>query len=279
MTRISFIVLCHNSARVVERCVMSLIDQGAPGRDEVWIVENGSIDGSREIVQKLELRFPESIRVIYMERNHGTTVSRNHAIRRASGRYIAIVDSDVEVPRGMVDDLLKTLDAVPRRGLAAPRLLYRDGRVQLSADRFPTLVHKVRRYLWLRRMERDLNAALPMPGVYDVDYAISAFWLIKREVVETVGMLDERIFYAPEDVDYCLRVWQSGYSCVQDSTVHAIHDAQEISRVAPWRPSAISHMKGLVYFFAKHRYLFSTRRARDLIRAAHTNSASHAVIH
>jgi GT2 family glycosyltransferase len=268
VTRVSFIVLCYNSARVIERCVRSLAAEGM-GQDEIWIVDNGSSDGSREVIASLQDAFPDTIRTVHLEHNVGTTVSRNQALRQASGKYIGIVDSDVEVLPGTVVRLLASLEGGPRRGLVAPRLLYRDGRLQLSTDRFPTITHKLRRYLSLRRMEHRLNAAPPPPAVGEVDYAIAAFWLMKRDVVERVGLLDERIFYAPEDVDYCLRIWQSGYTCVYDSTVHAIHDAQEISRVAPWRRTAISHLQGLLYLFAKHRYFFGTRRLRQSIASAH----------
>jgi GT2 family glycosyltransferase len=61
-------------------------------------------------------------------------------------------------------------------------------------------------------------------------------------------------------VDYCLRVWKAGFSVAYDSTVSALHDAQEISRRAPWRAVAWSHLRGLAYLFWKHGYMWSCRR-------------------
>src|SRR5690606_21095374 len=92
------------------------------------------------------------------------------------------------------------------------------------------------------------------------DYAISAFWLFRRRLLDEVGYLDERIFYSPEDVDYCLRVWEAGYKVVYDPRVHAIHDAQEISRGFRMARFTWSHIGGLLYLFRKHRYMLGHRR-------------------
>ena len=93
---------------------------------------------------------------------------------------------------------------------------------------------------------------------YPVDYAISAFWMLKREAMEKVGLLDENIFYAPEDVDYCLRIWKAGYQIFYAPQIWSIHNAREISRGAKINSSTIKHLQGLLYYFRKHRYLFQS---------------------
>lgn len=258
---VSAVILSFNSHRHIAKAVRSLAAEyarlGEPS--EILVVDNGSSDGSVEILRELEAEFGgELLKVIYSPVNTGTTVSRNMALRRAAGRFILIMDSDIEVPAGCLATLLPRLDADPRIGLLAPRLIYPDGRPQLSADVFPTLTHKLRRFLGLKQMER----ALPQSdsGARRVDYAISAFWLIPRPVFAKVGLLDEKIFYSPEDVDYCLRVWEAGFEIVYDTAATAIHDAREISRGFK-RPSfTISHAKGLFYLFMKHRYMFGRER-------------------
>ena len=87
----------------------------------------------------------------------------------------------------------------------------------------------------------------------DVDYAISAFWLFRGDLIEKVGVLDENIFYSPEDVDYCIRIKKQGYRIVYDPSVHIVHDAQEISR-KKLNKFFFSHLKGLFYLFKKHHY-------------------------
>jgi GT2 family glycosyltransferase len=259
--RVSAVVLSYNSARYIESCVRAIAAQQAPDEpDELWVVENGSTDGSVEILRGLEPEFAGFLRVIYMDRNTGTTASRNRALQEARGRYVAIVDSDVTVPPGAFTRLIECLDRTPGCGLVAPKLVYPSGRYQLSTDQFPTLARKIRRFLGLKAMERSAEAAGPPTEPCFVDYAISAFWLLPREVVEKVGPLDERIFYSPEDVDYCLRIWNAGRSILYDPTVTAVHDAQEISRGFRLRRATFSHAFGLLYLFLKHRYAFGLRR-------------------
>jgi GT2 family glycosyltransferase len=254
--RVSAVILSFNSARYIEACIRSLAAALAPAadRDEIWVVENGSTDGSVAILQRLEQEFAE-LRVIYCAHNTGTTVSRNLALRRARGRYIMIIDSDVEVEAGTIDALIAVLDREPRCGIAAPRLVFPDGRPQLSTDAFPTIGRKLQRFVALRRIESAVK-----PPARDelrrVDYAISAFWAMRREMLDRVGYFDERIFYSPEDVDYCLRVWQAGYAVLHVGAAEAVHDGQEVSRRFARPLFMLRHVKGLLYLFCKHRYGF-----------------------
>ena len=253
--RLSAIILSFNSSRTLEVCLRSLA--AALGEDdEIWVVENGSTDGSVAILRRLEAELPALIRAIYCPVNTGTTVSRNMALRRATGRLLLVMDSDVTVPAGLLPVLIQRVEADGGIGILAPQLVYGHGGPQLSTDRFPTIGRKLTRLFRLKAMERRL----PPEGEIDrdVDYAISAFWLLRRDVLERVGLFDENIFYSPEDVDYCLRVWLAGYRVVFTPVVTAIHDAQEVSR----RLSifALRHAAGLIYYFAKHRYAFSLGR-------------------
>ncbi len=257
---VSAVILCFNSERHIANAVNSLAAECKRLAEpcEIIVVDNGSRDGSVALLKELEATYPELLHVIYSPVNTGTTVSRNMAMRRARGRVIAIMDSDIEIPAGALGALLPRLADSPRTGLLAPRLIYPDGRAQLSVDVFPTLPHKLRRFVSLKRMESGLTPAEERRR--PVDYAISAFWLIPRPVMERVGLLDERIFYSPEDVDYCLRVWQAGYEVVYEPSISIIHDAREISRGFKRPAFTLSHAKGLGYLFRKHRYVFGRRR-------------------
>jgi GT2 family glycosyltransferase len=265
---LSAVILCFNSERHIAGAVRSLAAECARlgGPCEIFVVDNGSRDGSPALLATLEDEFPDLLRVIRNPTNAGTTVSRNMALRRAAGRVLLVMDSDIEVPPGCLETLLPRLDADPRIGLLAPRLVYPDGRPQLSADVFPTLPHKLRRWLGLRAMERAMPPA--DGGARRVDYAISAFWLLPRHVVARVGLLDERIFYSPEDVDYCLRIWAAGYEVVQDGDAVAIHDAREISRGVRRPGFAFSHARGLGYLFVKHRYALGRARLYRRLKIA-----------
>ncbi len=259
---VSVVVLSFNSLRHLERGIPALIRDLAvtSGTHELWIVDNGSTDGSRSFIDRVAGDHPELVRPIYLDRNRGTTVSRNLALRELTGRYIAILDSDVEVQPGTLGRMIAALEANSDCGILAPRLVFPDGRPQLSCDVFPTLPRKLFRFVALRAIEGRVKEGGNAAESFPVDYAISAFWLFRAELLHQVGFLDERIYYSPEDVDFCIRVWAAGKRVMLDPRFTAVHDAQERSR--GFLPSRFSwsHLWGLFYLFGKHRYAFGRRR-------------------
>jgi GT2 family glycosyltransferase len=224
---------------------------------EVLVVENGSHDGSVAVLQALQAEFASSLRVFYQSENTGTTRSRNRALSTAKGKYILILDSDAYMNPGALRGLIDYLNGNVRAGLVAPRLTYPDGRFQLSVDAFPTILRKLKRLVSLRKIEQKAKAV----RAGSVDYAISACWLLKAETVAVTGLLDEKIFYSPEDVDYCIRIWRAGWQVHYLPSVSVVHDAQEISRPKGLgiNKFTIRHAKGLAYLFCKHRYALSVR--------------------
>lgn len=254
----SFIILTWNSERYIEKCLFSLIEnldvEFQPY--EIYVVDNGSTDSTRRILENYIRKYPNIVKTILLDTNRGTTFSRNLALKNAVGKYICIIDSDIAVSNNFLVPLVTVLNKSSNIGMVVPRLVYKNGSYQKSTDVFPTIFTKLKRYFFLKINEKrdDKNENR---DDYFVDYAISAFWLIKREVVNKVGLLDENIFYAPEDVDYCLRIWQNKYSIVCVPIVEVLHDAQEISRKFRINKAFFEHIKGLLYFFSKHKYLFN----------------------
>jgi GT2 family glycosyltransferase len=118
----------------------------------------------------------------------------------------------------------------------------------------------MKRALFLRSMERQDDVPSATAGARPVDYAVSAFWLLPRRTLDAVGLLDERFFYAPEDVDYCLSIWLSGRSVDYFPAVTAIHDAAELSRGLRVNRFTLRHLAGLFKYFSKHRYGFGLKR-------------------
>lgn len=254
---VSAVVLSFNSKRYIETCVRSLMQSydacGLTG--EVLVVENGSVDGSVEILRRLQGEFGTRLKVFYLPENTGTTRSRNLALREAQGTAILILDSDAYMNPQALTAMLAYQRLNPRAGMVAPRLIYPSGKFQLSVDVFPTVARKAQRFFALRSLE----AREPPSAAGPVDYAISACWLLSSEAVKATGLLDERIFYSPEDVDYCIRLWRAGFQVHYFPEVSVVHDAQEISRPKGFgiNKFTIRHAKGLAYLFAKHRYCFS----------------------
>ncbi len=179
-------------------------------------------------------------------------------MKKCRGEYICILDSDVEIRNDVFNGLISRLSDNEEIGIVVPKIRYPSGKWQKSIDQFPTLLHKLKRYLFLRHIE-DNEGSEFSDDIQDrmVDYAISAFWLIKSSLLEDVGLLDENYFYAPEDVDYCLSAWKSGYGILYCPSFEIVHHTQEISRGIKLNKAKKEHIKGLAYYFRKHGYFFN----------------------
>ncbi len=262
---ISAVVLTWNSAQYIEKCLRSLAADAREARIEIFVVDGGSTDGTLDILSQLVTEI-SSLRTIQLGKNLGTAASRNIAIRKSRGEYILILDSDTELLPGALKTLCKALEEAPRAGIAGPRLLYPDGSIQPSCKRFPTSLLKICKsmpFSWLQRLgeaaelyPRELYSK-DFKAVLRVDHCISACWLVRREAIETVGLFDERIFYAPEDVDYCLRMWLNGWEVLYVPSAEVVHHTQRRSHKS--LRMAWVHAKGLFYYFRKHRYWLSRR--------------------
>jgi len=263
-TMISFVILTWNSEKYIGNCIESILEN-VMLQNEVIVVDNGSQDSTREIVKNYE-----SVVLVEMGGNMGTTVSRNEGIKRSSkeSKYICILDSDTVVQSGTFERLVDVFEKNEDIGLAAPFMFYADGRRQNSFKKFPTLFQKLSKlspvatmYRWGEKdesyddWESDKNDEF-----FDVDYAISACWLIKKHALERVGLFDEKIFYSPEDVDLCLRIWKNNYRVVAVPKTRIIHHYQRISRKNPLSRMAVEHLRGLLYYFNKHGYYISRRK-------------------
>ena len=255
---ISFIILSWNSEKYIANCFDSIIsacrEEGI--KYEIIVIDNGSKDRSLEIINKYSRQQPDSFKKIVLNKNRGTTYTRNLGLKKASGGYICILDSDTEIREGSLSKLLGTLDGDKRIGMIVPKLILNDGSVQNSVKKFPVFWHKISKlpttFFNIKVRNFDFYENFPFESETPVDSAISACWFFKRDLLFQVGLLDENIFYAPEDLDYCLRVWNAGKKILYYPKVIILHHTQQISHKKPLSKTAISHFFGLLYYYRKH---------------------------
>lgn len=255
---ISFIILTWNSERYLKGCFDSIIqkcsDEEIPY--EVIVIDNRSLDGSCDVVGGYQKNYPEVFHLIPLDCNRGTTYPRNLGLKQARGEYLCILDSDTELGEGSLSAVINRLCSDESIGMVAPRLLLPDGTVQNSVKRFPTMLNKLmkipRIFFGIKTKNADFYDEFPFSEEREIDSAISACWFFRREVVDKVGYLDENIFYAPEDIDYSLRVWQAGCSLLYFPSFTVLHHTQQITHKKPFSRTSLSHFRGLLYYYWKH---------------------------
>jgi hypothetical protein len=216
MKTISVIVVSFNTRGLLRECLESVGRQEGVKR-EVWVVDNHSEDGSAEMVEE---SFPE-VKLIRNPENLGFAAANNQALRKAGGEYLLLLNSDTVLPKGVLATMTGWMEAHPEVGISTCRLIAPDGRAQRVGGFFPTLGRVI---LWmtflddlpvLRRRAYHLPPGMTenfkAPEGWRLDWVSGAFFLMRREVYEQIGGLDEDFFMYVEEVDYCLRAKKAGW--------------------------------------------------------------------
>lgn len=267
MDKIAFVILTWNSEKVIGDCLASI----AAVREletEIILVDNGSSDGTLSLVDSFIAAFPSmDVKTIRLEKNYGTTVSRNLGIQKVSGDadFVCILDSDTVINGEAMTELIRGLREDPKNAIAGPHMVNLAGEEQVTAKRIPTAMLKICKGIPIRSVQKigeqqeryDFSDG---KRTYPVGYLISACWMIRKEAMETIGLLDEKIFYSPEDVEYCVRAWQKGFRVIFCPDARIIHATQRISKKKLISRHNWEHIKGLAYFFKKYGLFFSSAK-------------------
>jgi len=262
---LSIVILTWDSRALLEACLAALPAATAPLVSETIVVDNGSRDGTAQWLAGCP-----NLTTIVNPRNRGVAPARNQGIRVARGDFIALLDVDAVATPGSLATLVTHLRVVTDVGLVGPKLVSPDGSLQYSCRRFPTLLDKLLRRLperWGRAVADDVELrSWDHASVRAVDYVIGACQVIRRAALDEVGLLEERIFYGPEDVDLCLRLQRAGWGVEYVPQAVVVHLERRVTRRLLSTLTA-RHLHGLGYYFWKHRYLL-TRPVGRARRAA-----------
>lgn len=242
MIQLSVVILTCDQLPVLRRCLDALTELYRRGNAEIIVVDNGSADGTCEC---LTTEYPY-IRVIANTENRGVAPARNQGLRAASGDKILILDNDTIPNTVAIDAMSRWLDTHPSTGIVACRLTDPQGAVQDSFKPYPGLTVKISNLLGRKRAVR-----LPESPV-SPEYVIGACQMFRRSLTDRIGLLDERIFYGPEDADFCLRARSAGLDVVYLPEVSMIHDWRRATTRRIFTPLARKHISALLYFYHKH---------------------------
>lgn len=252
---VAVIVASYNVAPLLRECLGSLGGALEGLRGEVWVVDNNSVDGSAAMVRS---QFPE-VHLIVNRRNVGFARANNQALKKARGRYLLLLNPDTFVPPGTIAPMVAYLDAHPEAGMAGPRLVRPDGRMDEACRRsFPTPLTALSRFLGLDRMFPrsrlfgSYRRTYESPeDSYEVDSVVGAFMLLRRAALDDVGGLDEDYFMFGEDLDWCYRLKSRRWKVVYLGAYRAIHHKGASSASAPFLVNYHFH-RSMVLFHRKH---------------------------
>jgi len=256
MVDVSVVIATWNMRDMLRDLLRSVKEKTQGVQYEIIVVNNASTDGTTEMIQS---EFPD-VKLVQNLRNEGVARARNTGFRIATGRYILLLDADTLLKEDTLGKLVRFADTHPDAGIVGCRLVFPDGNTQPSCRRYPTplalLMRRLARFRfaresrWLRSHEMgDWDHG----ETRDVDYVIGACQLIRREALQQVGELDTAIFYGPEDVDFCIRMYRSGWRVYYYPDTSIIHYEQRMTKRKPLSRISFLHLKGIIHLFWKYR--------------------------
>jgi GT2 family glycosyltransferase len=251
---VSVIIVSWNARDYLMQCLKSLSPEVCRYPMEVIVVDNASSDGSAESVEN---RHP-GVRVIRNTANLGFAKANNIGISKSSGRYLCLVNSDVKILKDCITHLVDYCEQQPDVGMVGPRIYGGDGKLQRSCRGFPTLWNMFCRALALDTLfpQSKLFTGYSLShwsqdAIRSVDILSGCFWLVRRDALSQVGLLDESFFMYGEDMDWCKRFWIKDWKLVFVPTAEAIHFGGASSANAPVR-FFIEMQRANLQYWRKH---------------------------
>jgi len=263
MVDVGVVIVNYNTRDFLRDCLLSLL-QNRGVSFKVCVVDNGSIDGSAEMVAK---EFPEVL-LIRSPFNGGYAYANNLGLKalgfnpdgflKDAPRYALLLNPDTLLPPNALASMVRFMDSHPQAGIAGPKLIRQDGSLDLACRRsFPTPEVAFYRMIGLSklfprhpRFARYNLTYLDPDETAEVDSVVGAFMMVRREAIAKVGLLDESFFLYGEDLDWALRIKEAGWKVYYYPEVTVLHykkvSSQKNSRARD------EFFRAMLIFYYKH---------------------------
>lgn len=256
-TDISIVIISWKMKDLLKSCLESIYRFTKEVNFEIIVIDNNSQDGTSEMIQS---EFPEII-LIKNSENRGVAPARNQGMAVTNGKYVLILDADVELIENTILTLFQYMESNPDCGVVGSKLVSTDRELQFSCKRFPNLLSfifrrlehfdviknsKTLRYHTMRDWDHK--------EIKEVDYLIGACQFIRSDVIKKIGMYDDKIFYGPEDIDFCLRTWNAGWKVMYYPLTQIVHHEQRITKKNTFSSISLKHFVGILYIYRKYNF-------------------------
>lgn len=223
-TTLSIIILSYNTKDLLKQTLDSI-----PFHDdwEIIVVDNASTDGS---VAMLASQFP-AVRLVQNQENVGFAAGNNQAIRIAKGKFILLLNSDTIIQNNALEQMLQLFEQDPKIGVVTPKVVLPDGAIDLACHRgMPT---PWRAFTYFSKLEQLFPNSklfggyhlthLNFENTHEVEAVSGVAMMVRKQVIDEVGALDERFFFYAEDLDWCLRIRTAHWKIIYDPRATILH--------------------------------------------------------
>lgn len=250
----SFNIVTYNSLEPLRDCLRSLVSSlDSDIQYEITIIDNGSTD---QVVDYIEKEF-QTIHIIKNSDNLGYTKAMNQGLRISSGDYLIQLNPDVFVNDGTFQTLKSWMDDHPEVGICIPKVLNQDGSFQKQCRRgfarplevFAYFLKLDRLFPNNKKLGNYVKTYLPEDEIAEVDSVSGSCMMIRKEVIQEIGYLDERFFAYQEDTDICFRAKNAGWKVYYLPIASVIHQGGKGgSRTNPFRGILEWHRSYYLYY-------------------------------
>lgn len=257
---LSIIIISYNTRVLLRSCLTTLAHAMGKNSWEIIVVDNASTDGSVQMVKK---DFP-NVRVLENSKNEGFARANNMGLREARGKYLLLLNSDTEIPKGTIEAVRAFFDQHPDGGVCTCKVLLPDGSIDPACHRgFPTPWAALTYFTGLERLfprsklfARYHQWYKGIDSVHEIDSPMGAFYMVRRVVIDSVGFLDEDYFMYGEDVDWSYRIKQAGWKIYYYPLVTVLHRKKQSGRdskdTSLRRKTEKYFYESMLLFYKKH---------------------------
>lgn len=277
MLDLAAIIVSWNVRDYLADCLRSVYTdlQRCELNGEVWVVDNASTDGTQELLTDL---FPQ-VNLLFNDGNPGFGAANNQAMRAAASadgvppRYFLLLNPDTLVRPGALGQMVACLDEMPEAGVVGARLVYGDGRFQHSAFNFPGVTQLAFDLFPLpnRLYESGLNGRYPRKCYrpsgrpFAVDHPLGAAMLVRRDVAEATGGFDESFYMYCEEIDWCWRIREAGWSIFTVPRAEVVHYGGMSTKQVP-ADSIVNLWRSRSFLYSRHHGRVRNALARFVVQ-------------
>ena len=245
---LSVVIVNYQTFELTKNTINSIFEYDYPFELEVIVVDNASSDDS---LSRLQDYFGDRVRFIASAENNGFAAGNNQALRVVEARYVLLLNSDTIVWENTLENIYNYMEDHKDVGACGCRVLLENGELDKACKRsFPNVKNSFFRLFHIPTNSADDNYNLdnlPDDEIYEIDCLTGAFMFMRKEALDTAGLLDETFFMYGEDIDLCYRIKNSGWKIIY------------------YGESKITHLKGasskkqkskLIYEFYRAMYIY-----------------------
>jgi len=255
VTKLSVVIVNYNVKHFIEQCLYSVIKASKGLTSEIFVVDNNSVDGSVELIKE---KFPQ-VKLIVNKSNKGFSVANNQALKLINGDYVLLLNPDTVVQEDTFIKTLHFMDKHPEAGGLGVKMLDGQGNFAPESKRgLPTPMvafYKMFGFSKLfpnsKRFGKYHLSYLPKDKINQIDIISGAFMLMRKSVLDSIGLLDETFFMYGEDIDLSYRITKAGYKNYYFPDTQIIHYKGESTKRSSINYVIIFY-KAMVIFSKKH---------------------------